>query len=87
MEIFKIRNKEGLYWKGIVTAQNYPEFYDKFDDEGKFWIDLHILNFELNRLEDRTNKINKKLYLLPEYLKDCEIVKFETIEKEIIKIN
>ena len=74
MEIFKIRNKEGLYWEGNKNGGSYY-----FSKKGKQWKKLSDCKLALI-----CSKYNKKL---PEHLEDCEIVKFELVEKEIIKIN
>ena len=84
MEIYKIRNKEGLYWEG----GNYD-----FSQKGKQWKLLkHVKSAITNvsrKIYDKHYPSNKSKIIkreLPDYLKDCEIVKFELIEKEIIKI-
>ena len=56
MEVFKVRNSEGLYW------EEHSRY--KFTKHGKSWSGTGICNF----------------------LKACEIVKFELKEVETIKI-
>ena len=82
MKIFKVRNKEGLYWEGHGK--------NRFTKNGKSWRAIHhvtlaIINAKVinygNNLEMRDT-----IKILPDYLKECEIVKFELKEIEIIKI-
>lgn len=82
MEIYKIRNKDGLYWEGHGK--------NRFTKKGKSWraknhVTLAILNAQIinhgNNLE-----IKDKVKILPNYLKDCEIVTFELKEVEAIKL-
>ena len=75
MEIFKVRNKENLYWEGNCHGGTYY-----FTDKGKQWKTLsHVKSaLKLSR--------NYKTKEFPEHIKDCEIVKFELKEVETIKI-
>lgn len=75
MEIFKIRNKEGLYWDGNNNGGSYY-----FSKKGKQWKTLGYCKSALKLAKSYRTKE------LPNHLEDCEIVKFELIEKEIIKI-
>ncbi len=82
MEIFKIRNKEGLYWEGHAK--------DNFTKKGKSWramnhVTLAILNAKIINHGDNL-EMKERIKILPNYLKNCEIVKFELVEKEVIKI-
>ena len=80
MEVFKVRNSEGLFWEGHGSY--------KFTEEGKTWKKINhvrsaFTNASSNILDDRHRTVGKRL---PEYLTNCEIVKFELKEVETIKI-
>ena len=80
MEVFKVRNSEGLFWEGHGSY--------KFTEEGKTWKKINhvrsaFTNAYSNMWNDDHRVIGKKL---PDYLKDCEIVKFELKEIAAIKI-
>ena len=80
MEVFKVRNSEGLFWEGHDSY--------KFTEDGKTWKKINhvrsaITNASSNILDDRHRTVGKRL---PEYLTNCEIVKFELKEVETIKI-
>jgi hypothetical protein len=74
MELYKIRNKEGLYWCGKeIPRHDIKNFNLYFNDVGK--------TFDIFPSYFYSQSIN-----VLELFKDCEIVKFELVEKEIIKI-
>ena len=80
MEIFKVRNSEGLFWEGHARWN--------FTINGKSWkkaghVKSAITNASSNILDDRHRTVGKRL---PNYLTNCEIVKFELKEVETIKI-
>ena len=80
MEVFKVRNSEGLFWEGHARFN--------FTNSGKAWKKINhvkaaITNASANIFDERYRVIGRRL---PEYLKDCEIVKFELKEVETIKI-
>jgi len=79
MEIFKIRNKEGLYYKSCWVWNDSKTFY--FHKKGK---EFKTLKLALKMMND--NKLKYPNDYEKFELNLCEIVKFETIEKETIKI-
>ena len=89
MEVFKVRNSEGLFWEGQGSY--------KFTEEGKTWKKInHVRSAFTNASHtvygDRvvgvydSNYWKKTGIILPNYLTNCEIVKFELKEVETIKI-
>lgn len=86
MEVFKVRNSEGLYWEGHSSC--------KFTENGKTWrqnnyVALAIRNastFQIQEGKSFSEIMKYENKILPNYLKDCEIVKFELKEIETIKI-
>ena len=83
MEIFKIRSKEGLYWDSksfTKLGKEYLSIYEAKTDFNK----CKILSEPLPKGIDIGKTHITKIY--PLWAKDCEIVKFELIEKEIRKI-
>ena len=80
MEVFKIRNQEGLFWEGHGS--------NRFTEKGKTWKQINhvksaITNASASICDDRHRVIGKRL---PKYLQNCEIVKFELKETATIKI-
>lgn len=91
MEIYKIRNKEGLYWEGHAV--------DKFTDKGKTWkkkshANSAVTNAEISKhkydfMYEGTNipyQDRDYTQVIPKYLEGCKIVKFELTEVETFNI-
>lgn len=81
MEIFKVRNKEGLFWVG--SGKN------KFTTTGKQWnkighVALALKNHNRYFVKDETTGRYRTEVKLPAYLLECEIVKYELQETETI---
>ena len=81
MEIFKIKNKQGLYWCGLVL-EDFKRL-NIFHEDGD-WLDKNELKEVLTSIKELESDDGKAFY---SFLKNnCEIVKFELIEIETIKI-
>ena len=89
MEVFKVRNSEGLFWEGHSS--------NRFTKKGKVWKQINHVKCALTNASptaygDRvagvydSNYWKKTGIILPNYLTNCEIVKFELKEVETIKI-
>ena len=78
MEIYKIRNKEGLYWSGHGK--------NRFTKKGKSWDQLNHVTCAITNAKERVKSHDEYSWEIPNYLKESQIVKFELIEKEIINI-
>ena len=79
MEVFKVRNSEGLFWEGHSS--------NRFTKKGKTWKQINHVKSAITNASYVIYKDYKKVGItLPEYLTNCEIVKFELKEVETIKI-
>lgn len=78
MEIYKIRNKEGLYWNGIKKGG--------FSNVGDEWNQLGNLKKALKYCAESKRILGQTIYFYPKYLQNCQIVKFELKEIETINI-
>lgn len=83
MEIFKIRNTEGLYWNGKSFAKSGKDYSSEFDAK---------MDFKKNKIPSETVPkgidIGKThiTFTYPLWAKECIIVKFELKEIETFKI-
>lgn len=80
MEIYKVRNKEGLYWNGIKKGG--------FSNIGDEWSLLGNLQKAIKYVSDKDydSNIFPRPLILPDYLNNCQIVKFELKEIETLNI-
>lgn len=78
MEVFKVRNSEGLFWEGHAN--------NKFTKKGKAWKEIKHIKLAFRNGNRQIDYTNKYIQYTPNYLTDCEIVKFELKEVATIKI-
>ena len=86
MIIYKVRNKEGLYWEG--------HSWNNFTQKGKTWKKLNHVKSAITNAKTFPKTPegrciytkDKNLYVLPEFLLQSVIVEFELVEKNIINI-
>lgn len=86
MIIYKVRNKEGLYWEGHGC--------NIFTQKGKTWKKLNHVKAAITNAKTLPKSPegkyvytkDKNLYVIPEFLLQSVIVEFELVEKNIINI-